>query len=325
MKRPIVYVLESGATSGGVRDIYEQINRLHARGWHVEVYSLDQARPAWFPLNPAIPWWRFKNYDHLFRHLEGRDAVKIATWWKTALPVAEASKPGEGFYFVQDIETSYYLSPMQKEAVLETYDYDLIQFTESKWVNEHLPSAEWVGIGLDTEIYRCLDLKRQMNAILSLSRPQRLKGWSMHTELYRKLYHTKEFTLYSFGTGNVHPPYSRSLPRGMPDEDLVKWYNRVGIFVSTSEHEGFSLTLLEAMACGAIVVTTNANGNMQFCEHEKNCLVVPFGDAQIMIDTCKRVMEDDELMMALQQEGIKTAAQFPWEPVIDRLEALYLG
>lgn len=325
MKRPIIYVLESGATSGGVRDIYEQINRLHDRGWHIEVYSLDKIRPAWFPLNPAVPWFRFGNYNHLFKHLEGRDAIKVATWWKTATPVAEASKPGEGFYFVQDIETSYYLSPMAKESVLETYDLDLTMFTESKWVKEQLPDVEWVGIGLDTDLYRCLDTKRQVNSILSLSRPQRLKGWSMHIELYRRLYHTGEFTLYSFGTSGIHPPYAHDLPRGMSDKDLVKWYNRVGLFVSTSEHEGFSLTALEAMACGAIVVTTNANGNMQFCEHEKNCLVVPFGDVQGMIESCQRVIEDFDLMMTLQGGGLETATQFPWEPVIDRLEALYLG
>lgn len=323
MKRPIIYTLESGATSGGVRDIYEHINRLHARGWHVEVYSLDQARPTWFPLNPAVPWFRFSNYDHLFRHLEGRDAIKIATWWKTAMPVAEASKPGEGYYFVQDIETSYYLSPILKAGVLETYDYDLIKFTESKWVAEQLPDIEWVGIGLDTELYKCNDSKRQMNAVLSLSRPQRLKGWSALTELYRKLYHTGKFTLYSFGTSGVHPPYSAALPIGMPDKDLVKWYNRVGIFVSTSAHEGFSLTLLEAMACGAAVVTTNANGNMQFCKDRENCLVVSSVDE--MIDACRLLTEDIDLVMELQNNGLETASQFPWEPVIDRLEALYSG
>lgn len=325
MKRPVIFVVESGGLCGGVRVIFEYANRLRARDWHVEIYSLDQTRPNWFPLNPSIPWFQFKNYEHLVGHLSKRDAIKIATWWKTAFPVAEASKPGEGFYLVQDVETSYYLSPMIQEQVLTSYDLGLVNFTTSRWVEENLDSdVHYVGIGLDISLYRALNIRRQLNAVLSLSRPQRLKGWTDHLELYRKFFFTRSFNLYSFGTANVHPPFSSALPSGISDEELVRWYNRVGFFVSTSEHEGFSLTLLEAMACGAIVVATNANGNMQFCEHGSNCIIVDKGDCQGIVDNCLGLLEDSDLLIMLQANGLETAKEWDWEPVIDRLESLYL-
>lgn len=324
MKRTVIYVLETGTVSGGVRVIYEHLNHLRARGWHVEVYSLDGNRPTWFPLNPSIPWVKFDNYDSLARHLSGRDAAKASTWWKTALPVAEASKPGEGFYFVQDVESHYYTAPRMKRAVMETYDLPLVKFTDSICAEDELDDCPFIGLGIDLDIYRPIDgIKRQVNSVLSLSRPQRLKGWSTHCEVYRKLYHTREFTLRSFGTAGVHPPYASPLPRGIPDEELVKVYNRTGIFLSTSIHEGFSLTPLEAMACGAVVVTAAADGNMVYAQDGENCLLVPPDDAQAAVDACLRLIDDIDLMTRLQQGGFETVKEWPWEPVIDRLEEIY--
>lgn len=238
MKRPVIYVLEAGSISGGVRVVYEHLNRLHARGRHVEVYSLDASRPTWFKLNPAIPWVKFDNYDHLARHLAGRNAIKTATWWKTAGVVAAASKPDEGHYFIQDIEAHYYSAPIQKRMVMETYDLPLVQFTDSIYASDAL-GCPFIGLGIDTDVYKPLDLRRQLNSVLALSRPQVLKGWSTLCELYRILFHSHQFTLLSFGTAGVHPPYAGVVPKGIPDEELVKVYNRTGIYVSTSLHEGF--------------------------------------------------------------------------------------
>ena len=322
MKRTVIYVVESGGLCGGVRVIFEHLNRLRDRGWHVEVYSLDGNRPNWFPLNPGIPWWRFADYNQLIMHLRGRDAIKVATWWKTALPVAEASKPGEGFYLIQDIETSYYLAPSQRSAVLQSYNLGLTHYTTSRWVQENLPGTEYVGIGIDHDLYRTVDTNRQVNAILSLPRPQFLKGWSTHCEAYRKLYHTQEFFLYTFGVMGVNPPYSRPLGK-ISDEELVRWYNKIGIFLSSSVHEGFSLTPLEAMACGAVVVSSDAHGNMQFCRNRENSLIVPPSDADALVDACLELLHNPDLLMSLQAGGLNTAAAWGWGPVMDRLERLY--
>ena len=45
------------------------------------------------------------------------------------------------------------------------------------------------------------------------------------------------------------------------------------MFVQTSRHEGFCLPVLEAMAAGAPVVCTDADGNRDFCRDGENCLM----------------------------------------------------
>lgn len=322
MHKTAIYAVESGSLSGGVKNIYCHLNMLHDRGWHVEVYSLDQQRPQWFPLNPAIPWSVFSSYNHMIRVMSKRKAVKIATWWKTARPVAEASKPGEGFYLVADIETEYYSAPLDKELVKETYDLPLTQYTIAKWPLAQLPKAHYVGIGIDLNLYRPLDTPRQVNSVISVPRPQRLKGWSTHCEVYRKLYHAHKFSLYSFGVINAPLPYSNHV-QSPTDEEVVKWYNRVGMFLSTSSREGFGLPHLEAMACGAIVITTDSTGVNEFCVNNENCLMVPVGDAQAMVDACLYALEEPQVIFDLQSAGFETAKNWGWGPVIDRLEALY--
>ena len=57
------------------------------------------------------------------------------------------------------------------------------------------------------------------------------------------------------------------------DERVNELFNEATVFVQTSIHEGFCLPLLEAMAAGTPVVSTDAHGNRDFCRHEENCLI----------------------------------------------------
>src|SRR5580692_1469701 len=99
----IVYVTEDTGVGGGHRDIFEHLNRLSARGHDVALYTLGDP-PEWFPLR--APVHSFADYDALARALAEVDAIKVATWWMTAVPVWRASIPrGIPVYFVQDIET----------------------------------------------------------------------------------------------------------------------------------------------------------------------------------------------------------------------------
>ncbi len=65
----------------------------------------------------------------------------------------------------------------------------------------------------------------------------------------------------------------REFPKELPhvhlqlpsDQTLVKLYNKAGLYLLTSTHEGFGLTAAEAMACACPVVATYAQGNEEYC------------------------------------------------------------
>jgi len=60
----------------------------------------------------------------------------------------------------------------------------------------------------------------------------------------------------------------------MTDNEMIKLMRKSHYYVSTSKAEGFGIIILEAMALGTHVITTDAGGNIDFC-NEDRCLIVP--------------------------------------------------
>ncbi len=61
--------------------------------------------------------------------------------------------------------------------------------------------------------------------------------------------------------------------------DLRDLYHWSDVFLSTpGPQEGLYLPGVEAMAAGALVVTSDAGGNMQYCRPDQNCLLVAMED-----------------------------------------------
>lgn len=318
MKRPVIFIVESGGLCGGVRQIFEQAARLFQRGWQVSVYSLDQ-QPAWFALPTGIQWRQFPDYRTMQTVLITEDSWKIATWWKTAHALKDALRGDEGLYLVADIETWYYTQPAMQEMVLETYSYPLRRYTESRWVEANLPDTTWIGIGIDCGLYQPMGLQRKPNSLLAIARPQRLKGFKQLGELSRRL--GPKFELYTLGPTPVRFIGAwRRHYSGLSDQEVVRLYNEVGCVISTSLHEGFGLPHIEAMATGTPLITSDADSNMEFCKHGENCLVMDRFDMRSMAHGVRRMLSDKELRKRCIANGFETAKKYPWGPVIDRLE-----
>ena len=95
------------------------------------------------------------------------------------------------------------------------------------------------------------------------------------------------------------------------------------MFVQTSIHEGFCLPLLEAMAAGTPVVSTDAHGNRDFCRHEENCLIVD-ADPEAVSRRSAGFSVTTALRARLVTAGFETAAGYAWERRIDQLERFFL-
>jgi len=104
-------------------------------------------------------------------------------------------------------------------------------------------------------------------------------------------------------------PHPSSLTTGyVPDEDLPALYRGAQVFTYPSLYEGFGLPIVEAMACGCPVLTSDIS-SMPEVAGDAACLVDPFSVESIR-DGLERVLSDDGLRDNLRRRGAVRAAHF---------------
>ena len=107
----------------------------------------------------------------------------------------------------------------------------------------------------------------------------------------------------------------------IPDEDLPAFYSGAAGFVYPSLFEGFGLPVLEAMACGTPVVTS-----------DRTALPELTGDAGLSVDpesvealaeAMTRLLTDQALAADLRRRGLDRSRRFSWRETADRTLAVY--
>jgi len=99
-------------------------------------------------------------------------------------------------------------------------------------------------------------------------------------------------------------------PGFQPTEDLPYWYSAAQLFVYPSSYEGFGLPVIEALACGAPTITTNASSLPEAAGDA--ALLVPPDDIAALAETIARVLADSGLLAELAARGPAQAARFTW-------------
>jgi len=317
----VAWLVESGGLAGGVKVIYEYASRLSLLGWPTTILSLDN-QSDWFQRWHKVKWLRYGSYEAVIEATKSlKPDIVIATWWKTAYvarDILDVLPAARGAYLVQDVETAYYIDPLTCGMVMQTYHLGLNLFTTSHWVERQLSQCHYTGIAIGK--WRLEEVGARSREVLAVLRPQALKGFRELAEVARYLA-DKAIHLVTFG---IHPGLrlvgSHRHFKDIRDKDLRKAYSACGVFISTSLHEGLSMTALEAMACGAPVIMFDAQGNMEYARDGDNCLLAtsPYD----MAEKVEQVLTDRKRAVALGKSGVQTAQKYlDWSEPVGRLAA----
>jgi glycosyltransferase involved in cell wall biosynthesis len=113
---------------------------------------------------------------------------------------------------------------------------------------------------------------------------------------------------------------TRPLQNYISDEDLPALYSGATAFIVPSFYEGFGLTALEAMACGAPVIASNTT-------------VFPeiLGDAALLIDSkdpveisnaMQKIIEDQIFADTLRERGLQLVKNYTWDQAARKIKSL---
>jgi glycosyltransferase involved in cell wall biosynthesis len=325
----ITFVAITLCKGGAQRMLVELANGLARRGHQVTVLMPPQGVIE-YPLSVYVT--RTKDQNILASDIPKSDII-VSNYYTLTDVCEQASQAGKGVHvrislcyepvFLPDHETSFKTYHSSRNlVVLSEWQRQLIKLN-------HGIEGEIVPVGV-SKAFNNLG-NRNINKRLEISGILRIPegGFSWHRE---QEYLIQSFTAlkrkYPSVTFNLITPPSelKSSPtlrqihsnrlfnsiNPANDQKLNEILNKTDIFVSSSTYDTASLPGLEAMKCGAALVTVYSGGNMDYCRHGQNCLL-SYRHENKLVDHVSTLIENHQLRSKLAQEGQKEAAKWTWE------------
>jgi glycosyltransferase involved in cell wall biosynthesis len=147
----------------------------------------------------------------------------------------------------------------------------------------------------------------------------------LHPQLPHQLVFVGKETWYS---KDLHRDVERSGVKGrvhftgfVEDADLVSFYAACDLFMFPSFYEGFGLPILEAMACGRAVASSNTTAMPEVAD-AAGILFDPRSTSE-MVRAISDVLLDAELRQRLERLGTQRASLFSWERAAERTLEVY--
>jgi L-malate glycosyltransferase len=339
--------------SGGNRAIFEYANRLQEMGNEVNIYVL--AKPArWYrvdhwqriinkkvtPLPPeSIDWLENKIPINVLSYNDASvipDAdILFATAWQTAdfanrLPDSKGRK----FYFVQHHES---LWTREKSKAQNTYSMPFNKIVISTWLKDILlekyqQKAEVLVTPVNKKTFYRDEIKRDNSSRVCLLHHD--YDWKGYKDAIEALKITRsrnskiEPVVFGEKLEDPSPLFSDAgftfeyhyRPTG---ETLRRLYASCGIYLCSSWYEGLGMPSMEAMACGAALVTTDTGGSQDYAIDGETALVSPPKQPEQLAENITRVLDSETLRNKLAESGSRKIDELSWEANSLRLEKIF--
>ncbi len=109
---------------------------------------------------------------------------------------------------------------------------------------------------------------------------------------------------------------------GKPErEALIRFYNAADVLLAPSLYEGFGLTILEAMACGTPVITSNASSLPEVVGD--TAISVNPTDVKTITASILRLQQDISCRQQMIEWGLTRAKMFTWNETASQIASIY--
>jgi len=183
----------------------------------------------------------------------------------------------------------------------------------------------YIPNGVDKDFFINIKRKEKIRKIIYLGRISEVKNLGLLVELARRMPDI-QFEI----VGPIESDYSlfpkssnvKIINKKFNQEEEISLLRKANIFVLPSRKEGFSQTLLEAMAAGKLVFSFKNPGSLEIIKDGKNgFLFNNIHDLFRKIKYCEALYF--KATYDIKKEAQKTAKNFLWENICERVEKLY--
>lgn len=333
--------------TGGFKIVYEYANYLAEQGYEInivhgqfinntkqrmitctkECIKLFLKKKNWIHINKNIKLIYVPKLKE--KYIPNAD-VTIATAWQTADILEKlGAKKGKKLYLIQHYE----VWNGDKEEVDNTWKVKGIhKILISKWLMQiakdmNIPSNDitYIPNALDHNKFKVLnDIENREMVISMMYSEIDWKGGAEGIEALKivkeKFPEVKVLLFGKMPRTNKIPEWVEYHENPLQNVIVEEIYNKSSIFLCPSWFEGWGLPPMEAMACGAAVVTTDNGGVSDFAINNETALVCEPKDVNQMSSLLIKLVEDKELRIKLAKEGEKYVQNFTWEKSFKKFE-----
>lgn len=302
-------IKDASVLGGGTKIVFKHIDWLLKLGVDITVYSFSK-KPDWVDTKVKYVLIRSEMEIKTNSDLYVVFSIFDVPFILNRIPISRVvhlCQGYEGYHYGRDYDelrsekhilTKLHAIPVKNISV----SFHLVELFNNMFGRK----SEYIPNGIDHRIFAFKHFdKNRERALLFIGNPLHpLKGFSFLAGAVKmvqnspfKIDELKLYIIMGYKPDNIDSiaeqlsselGCSVEIKFKLKSEEVAELTGRVSLVACTSWYEGFSLPLIEAMACGTPVVTTQNLGAQSFCRQDFNSFNVDYGDfnslAQHLID-----------------------------------------
>jgi len=175
-------------------------------------------------------------------------------------------------------------------------------YSINQWGFNDIPNTEVVHHGIDTNVFhpdnninRSIDVFSCVNDFINRDI---FCGWNIYKEIRSKV--PKNIMIHLVGaTEGVSEP-TKNL------EELVGFYKSSKIFLNTSKISPVPTSLMEAMACGCVPVTTDTCMIPEIVKDGENGFLYPVDNPDLGVKKINELLSDNDMLLEMSKKARET-------------------
>lgn len=328
----ITYVMTWTGVCGGSKIILEHANKLTNRGHHITLISHD-VRPDWFKLDEKVEFIQVPWSEVLCASVPKQTDVIVATYWREVYECVE-QKIAPVVYFEQGDFHLFDLDKLNKRTFdyiskgLKTinYIYTVSSFAKEKLKAVYDVEAKVIPNAVDDKVFYYEPHKENEVPNITIIGSEEAEFKKIQNIIDAiKIIKTKGYNVKLNWITPTEPKKNIDLKPiiNPPQKVIGDTLRNTDIYICASMYESFCLPVLEAMTCGAAIITTNNGGNMDFVKENENALIIEKNNIDDIVEKVEKLLKSKELRDFLVKNGVEESAQYSWNATIDKVEEYY--